>query len=25
VERLTDPAGYLGAAEAFVDRVVARA
>jgi 3-carboxy-cis,cis-muconate cycloisomerase len=25
VERLTDPSGYLGAAEAFVDRVVARA
>ena len=25
VERLTDPAGYLGAAAAFVDRVVARA
>lgn len=24
VERLTDPAGYLGAAEAFVDRVLAR-
>jgi 3-carboxy-cis,cis-muconate cycloisomerase len=23
--RLTDPAGYLGAAEAFVDRVLARA
>ncbi|MFC7476730.1 3-carboxy-cis,cis-muconate cycloisomerase [Dankookia sp. GCM10030260] len=25
VARLTDPSGYLGAAEAFVDRVVARA
>jgi 3-carboxy-cis,cis-muconate cycloisomerase len=24
IERLTDPAGYLGAAEAFVDRVLAR-
>lgn len=24
IERMTDPAGYLGAAEAFVDRVLAR-
>jgi 3-carboxy-cis,cis-muconate cycloisomerase len=24
IEKLTDPAGYLGSAEAFIDRVLAR-